>query len=365
MGIMRLLTFCALYLAVLLPGFAQTPANTGPGLPKEPSEIFAAAAPFYDFTSPELKPWHLKANYQLYDEKGKPSEQGIYEYWWASPKVYRSTWIRPGATHTEWHTADGKHTHQDTGESLGFFEYKLQAAFFSPLPRQSELTPDKSSLEIHTVGPGKAKFPCIMVIPQMPKYPGLKDVPLGLFPTYCFEPQMPVLRIIHDFGTMTMGFNQIVKLQNRYLAREILFLDGKRKILSANVDTITGLAPSDPAFTPPIQSQVAKSGDVPVSNVERTIPISSGVMAGMILKKTQPIYPQNAKDSHISGTVILQARIGTDGGIHNLRVISSPSPILAVSALWAVSQWQYKPYRLLGEPVEVMTTVNVIYTLGN
>jgi hypothetical protein len=84
---MRLLYFCALSLTALLPGFAQTAANAGPGLPQDPREIFAAAAPFYDFNSPDLKPWHLKATYQLYDEKGKPGEQGTYEYWWASRQV--------------------------------------------------------------------------------------------------------------------------------------------------------------------------------------------------------------------------------------------------------------------------------------
>ncbi len=68
---LRSLCFCTLYLAAALPGFAQAPASAGPGLPKDPREVFAAAAPFYDFTSPELKPWHLKATYQLYDEKGK------------------------------------------------------------------------------------------------------------------------------------------------------------------------------------------------------------------------------------------------------------------------------------------------------
>jgi TonB family protein len=362
---MRPLYFCALSLAVMLPGFAQTAANTGPGLPTDPHEIFAAAAPFYDFTSAELKPWHLKATYQLYDEKGKPGEQGTYEYWWASPQVYRSTWTRPSATHTEWHTADGKHAHQDTGESLGFFEYKLQAALFSPIPAHADLSLDRSRMEMKIIGSMKTKFPCIMVIPQMPKYPGLKDIPLGLFPSYCFDPQKPVLLASHDFGTLTMEFNHIVKVQNRYLAREIVFLDQQRKILSANVDTITGLTPSDPALTPPAKPAVTKTGDAHVANVERTVPISSGVMLGMLVKKTQPIYPQQAKDMHISGTVVLQATIGTDGGIHDLHVISSPSPLLAVSAIWAVSQWQYKPYLLLGEPVEVETAVSVIYTLGN
>ncbi len=84
----------------------------------------------------------------------------------------------------------------------------------------------------------------------------------------------------------------------------------------------------------------------------------------MLVRKQQPIYPQDAKDLHISGTVVLQAVIGRDGGIHKLRVVSGPWWSLIDSALWCVSHWEYRPYTLNGEPVEVQTTINVIYTLN-
>jgi TonB family protein len=230
--------------------------------------------------------------------------------------------------------ANGKHAYQDNGEPLKFFEYKLQAAFLSPLPAHADLSSDRSRLELRTVKTKDARFPCIMVIPLMPKYPGLKDVPLGLFPTYCFDPQMPVLRASHDFGTLTANFNHIVKVQNRYIAKEITILDIERKILTAEVAPITGLNPSDPALTPP-ESAISKNDNM--------VQCGSGVLAGMIIKKTKPYYPDDAKDLRLSGTVVLEATIGRDGGIHNLRVMSAPSPSLAISALWAVSQWAYKP----------------------
>jgi len=352
---MRMLSFCALYLAVALPGFAQTAANAGPPMPTDAREIFAAAAPFYDFNSPELKPWHLKASYQLYDDEGKPGEKGTYEYWWASPKVYRSTWTRPSATHSEWHTADGKHAHQDIGEPLKFFEYKLQAALFSPLPTSAELAPDKFRLDKESLGKKNAKVPCIMVIPLMPTYKDLKTAPLGLYPTYCFDTQMPVLRASRSFGTLTTEFNNIAITQNRYLAREILVFEGKRKILSATIDTVSGIAPSDPALTPPVEARITQHDNVQ---------LGSGILAGMLLKKQTPSYPLYDKEVGVSGTVVLKAIIGRDGGIHDLRVISAPTPSMALSALWAVSQWEYRPYLLNGEPVEVNSTINVIYTLG-
>jgi len=354
---MRFTCILALSLTVVLPGLAETTAKDGPGLPKDPREVFAAAAPFYDFASPELKPWHLKTRYQLYDEKGKPAEQGSYEYWWVSPQVYRSTWTRPGATHTDWHTADGKSAHQATGKPLEYFEYKLQAAILSPLPEAGDLDPAKYRLDRQSVGSKAAKLPCIMVVPLMPQHWQKQIVPLGLFPTYCFDSQLPALRASSSFGMLTTEYNHIVQVQNKYIAREILFFEGERKILSATVDAITSLNPSNPALLP--------AADAPIAKNEKSQQILSGVMDGMLLKKQVPIYPQDAKDAYVSGTVVLHALISRDGSIHDLRVISAPWPSLAASALWAVSHWQYKPYRLNGEPVEVETTVNVIYSLGN
>jgi len=63
-----------------LASAAQTVADKPSELTKDPQAVFAAAAPFYDYSSPTLKPFHLKATYQLY-ENGQPAEQGTFEYW--------------------------------------------------------------------------------------------------------------------------------------------------------------------------------------------------------------------------------------------------------------------------------------------
>jgi len=70
-----------------------------------------------------------------------------------------------------------------------------------------------------------------------------------------------------------------------------------------------------------------------------------------------------ARQARIQGTVVLQAVIGKDGSIQNLKVVSG-HPMLAPAALEAVKQWRYKPYFLNGEPVEVDTTINVNFTLA-
>jgi protein TonB len=75
-----------------------------------------------------------------------------------------------------------------------------------------------------------------------------------------------------------------------------------------------------------------------------------------------PVYPAIAKAAGISGTVTLAAVISKTGTIENLRVISGPM-MLQQAARDAVQAWRYRPYLLDGQPVEVETTVSVIFTL--
>ena len=93
------------------------------------------------------------------------------------------------------------------------------------------------------------------------------------------------------------------------------------------------------------------------------VKVSAGVIAGNKLGGASPQYPAIAKAARIQGTVVLQATISKAGTIEGLRVLSGP-PMLQQSAMQAVQSWRYKPYLLNGEPVEVETQVNVIFTLG-
>jgi TonB family protein len=352
---MRFLLGLILICGAALPCLGQV-AGDAAGLPKEPREIFAAAAPFYDFNDAALKPWHLKASYQLYDGDGKPTEQGTFEYWWASPQVYRGTWTRPGATFTDWHTADGKHAYKASGEALRFFEARLKTALLSPLPETLDLDPSRVHLESQTESTQGVKMQCIMLNSMRPGNGKIESAPLGLFPTYCFDPKMPVLRTHYSFEGLTSEFNKIVKTQGRFLAREVLFFEEKNKVLSAEVETIEGLAPTDAALTPASDAQ----STIP-STVQR---VFTTAPPDLLIRKVQPIYPQDAKNARVSGTVVLRAIIGTDGRVHDLSVVSTPWPSLAAEGLSSVSKWEYKPLLVDGVPVEFKTTINVIFTLG-
>jgi periplasmic protein TonB len=95
----------------------------------------------------------------------------------------------------------------------------------------------------------------------------------------------------------------------------------------------------------------------------KKVNISGGVANGMLLQRVTPVYPPIAKAARVQGTVVLEATITKTGSIEGLKVISGPA-MLQQAALDAVRQWRYRPYLLSGEPVEVETTVNVIFSLG-
>jgi protein TonB len=61
---------------------------------------------------------------------------------------------------------------------------------------------------------------------------------------------------------------------------------------------------------------------------------------------------------------VLSAVIDTNGHITNLQLVSG-HPMLVPAAIAAVKQWRYKPYLLNGQPVEVETTITVIFTLSS
>ncbi len=100
----------------------------------------------------------------------------------------------------------------------------------------------------------------------------------------------------------------------------------------------------------------------PASGMMR-IRVGGNVQAANLIKKVTPVYPPLAKQARISGTVQFTALIGADGSIQSLQLVSG-HPLLVESAQEAVKQWMYKPTLLNGNAVEVITQIDVNYTLS-
>ena len=91
--------------------------------------------------------------------------------------------------------------------------------------------------------------------------------------------------------------------------------------------------------------------------------VGAGIRTPQLLRRVSPLYPPDAREAGVQGVVILEARIGVDGRVSDVRVLRS-IPMLDQAALDAVRQWQYAPTMLNDLPVPVIMTVTVQFTLS-
>lgn len=115
-------------------------------------------------------------------------------------------------------------------------------------------------------------------------------------------------------------------------------------------------APAPPATPPPVPP--------PPSVVTKTqlVRQSAGVQAANLIHQVKPVYPPLAVKTRTQGMVVLEATISREGSIESLRVVSG-HPLLTQAAIDAVRQWKYRPTMLSGEPVDVITTITVTFSL--
>jgi len=141
--------------------------------------------------------------------------------------------------------------------------------------------------------------------------------------------------------------------------------------------TVTALLPGDPppfSGAPSVGSAPGLTGGVldgamvvppptpPKVEKPKILRMPSALSQSQLLFAPKPDYPRLALTSRTEGVVRLQAIIGRDGTIQNLHVLEG-SPLLTQAAIEAVQRWHYRPMLLNGEPVEVITEVDVHFTL--
>jgi protein TonB len=129
--------------------------------------------------------------------------------------------------------------------------------------------------------------------------------------------------------------------------------------LSASIDfndrpVLLGLQPTHPVVRPPDEKMKSEE--------RRAVKVSGPVEQAQLIARVEPRYPILAVQARKEGTVVLHAIISRDGRITALEVVSGP-PLFVQAALDAVRQWRYRPTALNGEPVEVDTSIMVIFRL--
>jgi TonB family protein len=122
-------------------------------------------------------------------------------------------------------------------------------------------------------------------------------------------------------------------------------------------------SPTSAGFPKPKNSTGQNTGAGKTVEAGARIRQGGAVQAAHLTRRVQPIYPEIAKQERLSGTVRLHALIGLDGSVRVLRVLSGRCSF-ARASVDAVRQWRYRPTTIDGNPVEVDTTIDVIFALN-
>lgn len=301
--------------------------------------------------APDLKPWHLVFTYDLAASDGQPAATGTVEEWWKDRSHWRRTITQGDRKQIVVDDDNSPKTGGDVGLETGVLD-DLITKIIHPVDDVAHISEVDPVLEHREFG--SLKTDCIMLSDPMPLSRGestMYQLPLGLFPTYCFTSD-DAIRVIWQSGVISVVLNSSGVFLAHKVGVAVSISAGKEKLGSAKVIKLETTTPdSIDLSTEGLIGTLAK------------VRIGSGVIAGLALKQVPPVYPASAKASHAEGTVVMRAVIGSDGRIHSIHVTSSPNNQLSLAALVAVQQWTYKPYLLNGVATDVDTTITVNFNL--
>ncbi len=317
-------------------------AQSSGTMPNDPGTLLNMAAKVNGLSGPNLHPWHLKASYQTFDLKGKPQDSGTYEEFWISDKKYRSSYTSAGFMQTDI-AADGHLYRSGDQDWPGLLEATVREDLTEPIP---ELSFQDFKLDEEKRSVGSVKLLCV-TLTSAQRY-ALSDL-------YCFSQDQPVLRSTSAHGADQTIFNGIVIFQGRGIAKDIRMEHRGNPRLFVHVETIESISQVNEAlFVPP-------SDAMAIPTDETKLP-KEAANAFRVLT-VQPAYPVLARANYVQGTVVVQATIGKDGSVIAATAVSGPRE-LRQSAVDGVRQWRFRPFLILGEPVEVETQWDVVYTLS-
>jgi TonB family protein len=355
---LNLLCIAAIVL-VCVPGFAQDAATA---LPSDPKELMLLAAKVNSLTGPGMQPWRLKASLHTFTAATSLSEeenkQGKYEELWAGGDKFKQTYSDEEHSQTVYGTPNGKFIAGGLRFVLG--EVHQLSEFFEPAAYLRQYAEGRNP-EFDPADADAGESACVQTVSDRPK--DSKREPLVY--RFCFDSSLRLVRFsINGNDDFLILFRKPLSFNGRTTPTEVELRRHGIVLVLANLESLEAAEPIEESEFQPPADAVRDESNPPVSAAPSKVIVSNGVAAGMLLEHTPLLYPPIAKAARVQGTVVLQALLGKDGRVEELHVISGP-PMLQQAAIDAVEQWVYKPYLLNRKPVEVETTVNVIFTLSD
>ena len=296
--------------------------------------------------------FHLSAEFHTFDYKGVPDGDGTLDEVFEHGGRWKRTIVYRGQTMVEVFPATGMTLLQSAPDfESSFAETGIVKLLLAPIPSAEKMK--LMTLSTAPLKMGPMSLTC--VVGSLPYRSESDTKATAANEAYCIAPDTGLVRSVQAHNDRIAVLNNLVRLNTLYFARDIAVNErGKprAKLHVTALEPSPKIAPDE--FTLPGGS--AEHADMP------TIPRS--VIAGRILKKPDPIYPESARQRHVQGTVVLHGIIGKEGTIRDLELVSTPDDTLAESAMDAVRKWTYQPYLMDGKPTAVDTSITVNYALS-
>jgi TonB family protein len=337
----KVAVLCLLSFACVSIAGAQSPA--GAHNAETPAEAFNVARQQSDIRQPGARPFKLVARFKATDEKGAQTS-GQYTEIWISPEKWRRE-VRNDSFREREGCGLGQFYRTATGETVPDDIASVIDNITPTLPKVSaeELNRDWS-----------IKPAAVATTPMMQVAHVMKFEDRGAFAdaAYFFAPEEGYLRGSETF-IETVAYNNLRKGLGRVVPYTIT---------SSHPHSKRTLSITVTWFGPPGEVQdymFASPSDSNGKCIDTRRELKSDVIAGSLLKKVEPVYPDTARRAGTSGNVVLHVTIDRSGRVTAVRLVSARRADLATSAMLAVKHYVYKPFLVDGSPTEVEGTVTV------
>ena len=281
--------------------------------------------------STDLLPWHVVVAYDQFDEDGDNVHSGVYEEYWAGAKKYKRIYKGDNLNQTDYATEKGLYRLGDQ-QWPDRAQLQVRSEIVDPFSYAATLV-GFHGIDVERIF-SDYKLRCVLFE---------KDSEISNPPQYCFEPDGSVLRYSKGLGWFQTVYNDIVPFQGRSLARTVDVTDAGKAYLKLRVETIE------------LISHVNDSDFIPA-------PTAIGPLVGRVsgvhpvpIKTCCLQWPASLKSQHF--TVTTEIVIGKDGHVVSAHGVSGPVEGYRACED-SVRKWIFKPYLILGEPVEVETKVS-------
>jgi hypothetical protein len=292
-----------------------------------------------------LKSWHLKLTVQLYNADKKATGTGTIEEWWAGPNKFRRVFATPSYSATELRNSDS-FFRSGSDAAPPFLLARLLEDVVHPIEFSGVAT--DFSPEEHKQATKTSEMDCFAL---RPRAKGFSDAAASALTNYCLRDGDTTLLATYDAALVSLP-SAVGTFNGRHFPVDLNILINGNRVASEHTDALESVDESAGRFDVTDGLVAAKVDPVQVS---------SGALAGRLVKSAPPGYSQFMRANHITGTVVFDLVIGSDGKVRNVSMVyASDLSLVDANTMTPLHQWTYRPFVIDGNPVDVetVTTIN-------